>query len=134
MIFVDASAMIAAITFEPGADQIFPIFVESQNLLTSPVALWETVAALVHQKRMSVHEAEVQVTDFITGLKIAIVPIGEAELAAALDAYARYGKGRHSARLNMGDCFAYACARTKKADLLAVGDDFARTDVRLAQF
>ena len=51
------------------------------------------------------------------------------ELAIALDAYQTYGKGRHPAGLNMGDCFAYACAKVNDARLLYKGDDFARTDL-----
>jgi ribonuclease VapC len=48
---------------------------------------------------------------------------------AALQAFARYGRGRHPAQLNMGDCFAYACARARNVQLLYKGDDFARTDL-----
>jgi ribonuclease VapC len=51
---------------------------------------------------------------------------------AALDAYLRFGKGRHPARLNLGDCFAYALAKALDAPLLYKGDDFALTDVRSA--
>lgn len=57
-----------------------------------------------------------------------LVPIGETELALALDAYTRYGRGTPAA-LNMGDCFAYGCARAHGARLLYKGDDFARTDL-----
>lgn len=48
----------------------------------------------------------------------------------AISAFTRFGKGRgHPAQLNMGDCFAYACARTHNVPLLFVGDDFSRTDI-----
>jgi ribonuclease VapC len=57
------------------------------------------------------------------------VGIGERELDLALDAYARYGKGRHRAALNMGDCFAYACAKANRAKLLYKGEDFLATDL-----
>jgi ribonuclease VapC len=50
----------------------------------------------------------------------------------AIDAYARYGKGRHPAALNFGDCFAYACARAANAPLLYKGDDFPQTDIETA--
>ncbi|WP_446721531.1 type II toxin-antitoxin system VapC family toxin [Methylobacterium sp. DCY52] len=49
-----------------------------------------------------------------------------------MPAHARYGKGRHPARLNLGDCFAYACARVHRVPLLYVGDDFPQTDIRPA--
>ncbi|MFX7988757.1 type II toxin-antitoxin system VapC family toxin, partial [Acinetobacter baumannii] len=58
------------------------------------------------------------------------VPIGEAEATIAVEAQQRYGKASgHPAQLNMGDCFAYACARTNKARLLYKGSDFAHTDM-----
>lgn len=58
-----------------------------------------------------------------------LVSIGAAEAMIATAAYDRYGKGRHPARLNMSDCFAYACAKTHDARLLYKGDDFSRTDL-----
>ncbi len=58
-----------------------------------------------------------------------MVPIAAAELAIALDAYNRYGKGRHKAALNMGDCYAYACAKANRAKLLFKGNDFSKTDI-----
>ena len=51
---------------------------------------------------------------------------------AALSAFDRYGRGRHSAALNMGDCFAYACARQLDLPLLFKGDDFPLTDITIA--
>ena len=55
--------------------------------------------------------------------------IGKPEYDLGLEAYAHYGKGRHPAKLNMGDCFAYACAKSHKAKLLFKGDDFTKTDI-----
>jgi ribonuclease VapC len=49
-----------------------------------------------------------------------------------LDAYSHYGKGRHPAKLNMGDCFAYAYAKSRKAKLLFIGEDFTKTDIARA--
>ncbi len=57
------------------------------------------------------------------------VSIGAEELRFALEAHARYGKGRHPAALNMGDCLAYACAKANQAKLLYKGGDFAKTDM-----
>jgi ribonuclease VapC len=72
------------------------------------------------------------VNDFVASATLEIVPIGKAEYAEAFRAFARFGKGRHPARLNLGDCFAYACARLHQAPLLFKGDDFTRTDVAAA--
>lgn len=58
-----------------------------------------------------------------------LVPFDERHLAAAADAFARFGKGLHPARLNFGDCMAYAVAKVAACPLLYKGDDFARTDI-----
>ncbi|MEF2550646.1 type II toxin-antitoxin system VapC family toxin [Aurantimonas sp. A2-1-M11] len=63
---------------------------------------------------------------------IDLVAIPPVATSTAIEAYARYGKGRHPAALNFGDCFAYACARHFNLPLLFKGDDFARTDIRPA--
>ncbi len=63
---------------------------------------------------------------------IDIVAIGEREYELAAEAYAEFGKGRHPAALNMGDCFAYASAKAKNAGLLFKGEDFSKTDIRIA--
>ena len=59
-------------------------------------------------------------------------PASTAVDTLALDAYLRFGKGRHPAKLNLADCFAYALAKTLDAPLLYKGDDFPLTDVRSA--
>lgn len=62
---------------------------------------------------------------------ITTVAFGEEHAAAALDAYSRFGKGRHPAALNFGDCCAYAIASMAGEPLLCVGDDFSKTDLLL---
>ena len=61
------------------------------------------------------------------------VGIGERELDLAVDAYAHYGRGRHPAALNMGDCYAYACAKANRAKLLFKGEDFIKADITAAR-
>ena len=61
-----------------------------------------------------------------------IVAADAEQATRAIDAYLRYGRGRHPARLNFGDCFAYALAKSLDAPLLFKGEDFAKTDVRVA--
>jgi ribonuclease VapC len=65
-------------------------------------------------------------------LGVHVVPFGEAEWPIAVDAFSRYGRGRHPAALNFGDCLAYAAAAAAGDGLLFVGDDFARTDIPAA--
>jgi ribonuclease VapC len=66
---------------------------------------------------------------FLNGFDIVVVPVGREEYRAAARAHNRFGKGRDPARLNMGDGFAYACARTHAVPLLFRGEDFGLTDV-----
>ena len=100
-----------------------------QSLLWSAMTGWETVSALRHSYLFTMTDARREVEQVVADLSLQLVPIDSKELDVALDAYERYGKGRHRARLNMGDCFAYACAKTNNARLLYKGDDFAHTDL-----
>ncbi len=65
----------------------------------------------------------------IARLKIEIVPVTSANVERVADAYRQWGKGRHPASLNFGDCFAYALAKELNCPLVFIGNDFARTDV-----
>jgi ribonuclease VapC len=129
MIFADASAVIALIAREPDALELADCLDAGEGRLISPIAAWETVAGLCHSHKFTVQEALAQLERTLRVLGFRYVTIGEAELQAAADAYARFGKGRHPAQLNMGDCFAYACSRTNGARLLFKGRDFAKTDI-----
>lgn len=60
------------------------------------------------------------------------MPFGDEHWKAAVDAHAEYGRGRHKAALNFGDCLSYATAKLAGAPLLCTGSDFARTDLELA--
>lgn len=61
-----------------------------------------------------------------------VVGLGEREYDLAPEACAQFGKGRHPAALNMSDCSAYACAKANRAALLFKGDDFSKTEIRIA--
>lgn len=127
--FVDASAMCAILLSEPDADVFAGKLAAASHRWTSPVAIFETVLAVSKWIGGDMALARSKVTEFLRLADIDVSAIGTAELALALDAHERYGKGRHPARLNMGDCFAYACARVHGAPLLLKGDDFSQTDV-----
>jgi ribonuclease VapC len=129
ILFVDASAMVALIAREAGFEALEQRMGEATELLCSPVSLWETVTALCRSHKVDVSLARERVASFVANFDIRLVEIGAPESETALDGYARFGKGIHPAGLNMGDCFAYACARANDARLLYKGDDFARTDL-----
>jgi ribonuclease VapC len=126
-LFLDASALTAIIEREPERPTFEGALETDQVRLTSAVALWETARAI--SRGTDITAGLLEVERYCSALNIVVVPIGRAELNEAVAAHARYGKGVHPARLNMGDCFAYACARTNGARLLYKGDDFSQTDM-----
>jgi ribonuclease VapC len=128
-LFIDASAMVALLAREPAVVELVPRLSADRDRLCSAMSLWETVAGLCRSYTMKLPAAREAVDDFVRDLSLRLVPIGEREFQLAADAYADYGKGRHPASLNMGDCFAYACAKANRATLLYIGQDFAKTDL-----
>ncbi|HEV2543703.1 MAG TPA: type II toxin-antitoxin system VapC family toxin [Methylobacterium sp.] len=131
--FVDASAMVAILIGEPQRSLLLQCLDRVSAPITSAVAVFETVAAVTRRRVQSAEASEAQVHEFLRVAGITIVPIGEAEGQVALAAFARFGKGQgHPAQLNMGDCFAYACARTRNVPLLFIGNDFSQTDIPAA--
>ena len=132
MIFADASALITIIAGETGADDLSDRLEADPLRLCSPLSVWETVVGLCRSYVFSVPSAREHVGRFLLIGSLQFVNIGETEFHIAADAYAHFGKGRHPAALNMGDCFAYACAKANKAKLLFKGNDFSKTDIDVA--
>ena len=85
-------------------------------------------ASLVMSGRRRAHSAR-EVEGLVAELGVTVVPFGEAEWRLAVDAFTRFGRGRHPAALNFGDYLAYATAKSLGDALLFVSDDFARTDI-----
>ncbi len=129
-VFVDASALVAIITGEPDAASLIDRMADDRHLLSSAIAVWETTMAVARKRKCEPAEAFALVELFCHDMGIALTPIGPPKSSIAVEAFSRFGKGRHDAKLNMGDCFAYACAHTNDAILLYKGDDFARTDLQ----
>jgi ribonuclease VapC len=130
--FVDASALTAMLTDERDARSLLVRLQAHPKRTTSPLAVWETVIAVARILGLSVRDAETAVEDYLNLVDIAVIPIAAETRSLAIDAYERFGKSRHPASLNFGDCFAYACARRDRVPLLYKGDDFAQTDIRSA--
>ena len=129
MMFVDASAMVAMLTDESEGNRVARILEDASSPVTSAIAIYETSARLMSKSSLSGEEARRAVADFLKAANLRVVPIDRREAEMALIAFERFGKGRHPAALNLGDCFAYACAKAHDAPLLFVGDDFPQTDV-----
>ena len=128
-LFIDASALVAMIAPESDAARIAQRLNDDEDRVWSPLSRWETEIALCRSYSYDPAAARAAVGAFAETISLRLVPIGEREAELASEAYARYGKGRHRAQLNMGDCFAYACAKANGASLLYKGQDFAETDL-----
>ncbi|QYF86381.1 type II toxin-antitoxin system VapC family toxin [Brevundimonas sp. PAMC22021] len=126
---IDTSALFAIEMMEPEA-RLFDerIRAASSRLMSVSNAL-ELVSAL-STRRGSDQRATVD--DLISDYGLTLVPVDVEQMRIACEATVRFGKGRHAARLNYGDCFAYALSRAKGEPLLFKGDDFSRTDVAVA--
>jgi ribonuclease VapC len=109
--FLDASAMIAIIARESDATELTQRLRQASEVHTSPIAIYESVLGLARLGDASVQNAQIILERFLEQVEAQIVPITAAIGRGALSAFERYGRGRHPAALNMGDCFAYACAR-----------------------
>jgi ribonuclease VapC len=131
--FIDASALVAMLTDDGEGDACAKVMASAEIRLTSVIAVWEVVAALIRTYVIDVGEAHAKVAQLVKAAEITLVPVGDRELILAEEAYLNFGKGRHPARLNMADCFAYACARAHDVPMLFVGDDFSETDIRDAR-
>lgn len=129
MIVIDTSALIAILKNEPEKASFVRIIGEANARFVCAVSVLE--AAMVFTGRGPA-EAGRGLDDVLDIMKIENVPF-DAELAAhARDAFMRFGKGRHSAGLNMGDCASYALAKANGLPLLFKGDDFSQTDITSA--
>jgi ribonuclease VapC len=128
MIVVDTSALVAVATEEPEHVPIMQTLLSSDRTVLSAFNYVEAGVVLISRGHLE-DRAELDV--WLAELGVTVHPDPEAP-AKALDAYLVYGKGRHPARLNLADCFAYALAKQLDAPLLYKGDDFPLTDVRSA--
>ena len=126
---VDASALVSILTGEADAEKLAARLDAAETPMTHQVSVYEAVTALMRQRRQDAARVEEAVVAFLLEADIAVLDIGKAETAAALEAFGRYGKGRHPAQLNMGDCFSYGCAKIRGVPLLYKGRDFSQTDL-----
>ena len=130
--FLDASAMVAMLVEETDAASLTKRLEQAVAPCTSPIAIYEAVAGIARACTVEIRTAETILDRFLEQARVRVVPITAEMGRRALSAFERYGRGRHPAALNMGDCFAYACAHELDVPILFKGDDFPLTDITIA--
>jgi ribonuclease VapC len=128
-VIVDTSVIIAILRDEPDADAIGEALGRPQVRRMSAVSYVEA-AVVVDSNRSPVLSRRLD--DLLRDVEIAVEPVTLNQARIAREAYRDFGKGRHRAGLNLGDCFAYALAKEKGEPLLFKGDDFRHTDIEPA--
>jgi ribonuclease VapC len=127
---IDSSAFIAILANEPEAEGFISALDAADTVLVSAATLHESFCVA---GREALVDGRDRLDRMVALIAPRIQPFDEEQLAAARKAYLRFGRGsRHSAGLNMGDCFAYALAKTRNLPLLFKGDDFIHTDIEPA--
>ena len=123
---LDSSALVAILFAEPGYLDLVDAILQADVVRVGTPTLVETEIVL-SARRGKPAAAEVQ--DLLEELHVTVVPFGESDWRAAVRAFERFGRGRHKAGLNFGDCLSYATAAVASDSLLFVGDDFRSTDI-----
>jgi ribonuclease VapC len=128
-LILDASAVVALILGEPAAQDLVQKLAAGDELHIGAPTLVEAAIVLSHRLGPV---ASSLLERFLVELAVTVLPFDHHHWRLALDASRRFGKGRHAAALNFGDCLAYATARAAGMPLLSTGDDFTHTDLPLA--
>jgi ribonuclease VapC len=127
-VVIDTSALLAILLGEPERGKFLQLLSESETRLLSAANALET-AIVVESRRGEAAGRELDL--FLHRTKIEIVAVDTEQFSIARFAWRKYGKGRHAAALNFGDCFVYALTKTSSEPLLAKGEDFRRTDLQV---
>jgi ribonuclease VapC len=128
-VIIDTSALVAITFAEPGHQDLIAKLAGAPSAGIGTPTIAETGIVLAARLRRDSRDLVIRLLDEFS---IEEVPFGDRHWREAVDAYLRFGKGRHKARLNFGDCLTYAVARLANEPLLFVGDDFAETDLEMA--
>lgn len=128
---VDTSAILAVLLDEPEAEALIRILAATPRCRMSAFSLLET-AIVIEAKKGEAGGRELDL--FLHKAQIEVVNFDAEQSKLARDGWQKFGKGRHPAGLNIGDCCSYALAICCGEPLLFKGDDFARTDVKIAEF
>jgi ribonuclease VapC len=123
---VDTSILVAIITVETGYKKLLATLSESGSISIGTPTVFE--AAMLVGSRLNI-DGLTAVADLVREFEMKVIPFTEQHVNLAYAAFMRYGKGRHPARLNFGDCVTYAVAKLSGEALMFVGNDFTKTDL-----
>jgi ribonuclease VapC len=129
MIVVDSSALLCLLLGESEAERVAGSLADSARTLIAAPTLLET--SIVAEARLG-PRGVLNLQETLRAAQIDVVTFTAEEAQVAAEAWRRFGRGRHPAQLNFGDCMSYATAVTHQAPLLFIGEDFAKTDVTAA--
>jgi len=129
VIVIDTSAVVAILRDEAERRTFNEVIEGAKRCLMSAVSFVE--ASMVMESRMG-YDGLRDFELFVLKAGIEIVPVDVEQANIARGAFRKFGKGRHAANLNFGDCFSYALAKATDAALLFKGHDFSRTDIEVA--
>jgi ribonuclease VapC len=128
-VFVDTSAIVAVLLGERDADALSAKMESGGQCLASSAVRLETCMVLAGRRDVSPLRAQDFFDRLASRMELGEIPIDERIGRLAVECFEKFGKGRHPAQLNFGDCLSYACAKALGAKLLYKGGDFAQTDV-----
>ncbi len=126
---VDTSALVAIITGESDAELLLDKLSLADEVAVSAATLTEALIVLAARAG---RDACADVRSLLADLRADVVPLDENQALRAAEAWERFGRGRHPAKLNLGDCYSYALAVSTGRPLLYKGNDFTQTDVTRA--
>jgi ribonuclease VapC len=126
LIVIDTSAIIAILREEPEAEFFAEIIIDQDRCLLSAIGLFEASMVMIGRGPPGLADG---LDTLVERTGIEVVPVDRQLAIDSRAAFVRFGKGRHPASLNLGDCISYALARARGLPLLYKGEDFAKTDV-----
>jgi ribonuclease VapC len=128
-VIVDSSAVVAILLKQPGYEPLLDTLARARGAAIGSATLVET--GIVLAARLGI-PGKTLLARFVQESDMAVIPLAAEHWPVAVDAFIRFGKGRHPAALNFGDCLTYAVSRLAEQPLQCLGNDFAQTDLPLA--
>jgi ribonuclease VapC len=128
-VIVDSSAVVAVLFRESRQEELVTKLEDAAVVAIGAPTLFETGMVMLG---VLGERGRGLTAQFLESFEVEVIPFGESHWQAAVEAFSRYGKGRHPASLNYGDCMSYAVARIARKPLLYIGNDFVQTDIEAA--